>query len=182
MKTPLLLRKSVVLAWSVASLCSLAARAQEAAVPVVIAAAPAVPKLDSGDTAWLLISTALVMLMTPGLAFFYGGLVRKKNVLSVLMQCFITLCLISVTWVLFGYSLSFGPDLKGLIGNLSWAGLHGVGLEPFPDYAGTIPYTMQAGDSLNVMISNAMVASRPSKPRLAKPLITPIMMATITRP
>jgi Amt family ammonium transporter len=140
-----LLKKSAALALPVAGLFGLAAWAQEAAAPAVAAvaaAAPAVPKIDSGDTAWLLISTALVMLMTPGLAFFYGGLVRKKNVLSVLMQCFITLCLISVTWVLFGYSLSFGPDIKGLIGSLSWVGLNGVGLDPFPDYAGTIPHQL----------------------------------------
>jgi Amt family ammonium transporter len=87
-----------------------------------------------------LISAALVMLMTPGLAFFYGGLVRRKNVLSILMQCLIVLCLISVQWVVFGYSLSFGPDVKGLIGDLSWRGLSGVGMEPNPDYAATIPH------------------------------------------
>ena len=78
--------------------------------------------MNSGDTAWVLMSTALVLLMTiPGLAFFYGGLVRRKNVLSILMQCFIILCVISLQWVLFGYSLAFGPDFHGIIGNLSWA-------------------------------------------------------------
>ena len=66
--------------------------------------------MDTGDTAWVLVSAALVMLMTPGLAFFYGGLVRRKNMLSVLMQCLMILCLISLQWVVFGYSLSFGPD------------------------------------------------------------------------
>ena len=71
--------------------------------------------INSGDTAWLMISAALVMLMTPGLAFFYGGLVRRKNVLSVLMQCIFILCLVTIQWVLFGYSLSFGPDIKGII-------------------------------------------------------------------
>ncbi len=115
-----------------------------AATGQIVAAAPvpaAVPvKIDTGDTAWVLVSTALVMLMTPGLAFFYGGLVRKKNVLSILMQCFIILCLISVQWVLFGYSLSFGPDKRGIIGSLSWAVLKGVGLEPNLDYAATIPH------------------------------------------
>ncbi len=105
-----------------------------------VAGAAAVPKVDMGDTAWVLVCTALVMLMTPGLAFFYGGLVRRKNVLSILMQCFTVLCLVSVQWVLVGYSLSFGPDVKGLIGNLSWAGLHGVGMEPNADYAATIPH------------------------------------------
>lgn len=109
-----------------------------AATPVAAAAAPAV---NSGDTAWVLVSTALVMLMTiPGLAFFYGGLVRKKNVLSVLMQCFFLMCAITLQWVVFGYSLSFGPDIKGLIGNLDWAFLKNVGMEPNADYAGTIPH------------------------------------------
>ncbi len=84
--------------------------------------------IDTGDTAWMLISTALVMLMTPGLAFFYGGLVRRKNVLSIMMQCFMLIGVISIQWVLFGYSLAFGPDHGGLIGDLSWAGLQGVGL------------------------------------------------------
>jgi Amt family ammonium transporter len=99
------------------------------------------PKIDAGDTGWLLVSTALVMLMTPALAFFYGGLVRKKNVLSVLMQCFVLLCVISLQWVLFGYSLSFGPDTgAGVIGGLDWGLLRGVGLDPNPDYAATVPH------------------------------------------
>ncbi len=110
------------------------AGAQEAATAVPAAA------VNSGDTTWVLISTALVMLMTPGLAFFYGGLVRRKNVLSILMQCMIVLCMISVQWVICGYSLSFGPDVKGIIGNLSWLGLKGVGMDPNPDYAATIPH------------------------------------------
>jgi len=105
----------------------------------VVAPTPA-PKIDTGDTAWVLMGAGLVMLMTPGLAFFYGGLVRKKNVLSILMQCMMILCLVSLQWVLFGYSLAFGPDIKGFIGNLSWAGLAGVGAAPNPDYAATIPH------------------------------------------
>ena len=82
------------------------------------------------------------MLMTPGLGFFYGGLVRRKNVLSTVMHSFFILCLISVQWVLWGYSLAFGPDWKGLgiIGDLSWIGLNGVGLTPNKDYAATIPH------------------------------------------
>lgn len=96
--------------------------------------------INTGDTAWVLISTALVMLMTPGLAFFYGGLVRKKNVLSILMQCLIVLCLISVQWVVFGYSLSFGSDIFGIIGDLSWSFLATVGGEPNAEYAATIPH------------------------------------------
>jgi len=99
--------------------------------------------MNSGDTAWVLVSTAFVLLMTmPGLAFFYGGLVRRKNVLSILMQCFIILCVISIQWVLFGYSLAFGPDFHGIIGNLSWAGLNHVGATPNPDYAATIPHSV----------------------------------------
>jgi Amt family ammonium transporter len=95
--------------------------------------------VNSGDTAWVLISTALVMLMTPGLAFFYGGMVRRKNILSVLMQCFTALCLLTVQWMVFGYSLSFAPA-KSFWGGLSWFGLKGVGLEPYADYAATIPH------------------------------------------
>ena len=100
--------------------------------------------MNSGDTAWVLMSTALVMLMTiPGLAFFYGGLVRRKNVLSILMQCFIIMCVISLQWVLFGYSLAFGPDTgQGIIGSLDWAGLRHVGGLPFKDYAETIPHSV----------------------------------------
>jgi Amt family ammonium transporter len=97
--------------------------------------------IDSGDTAWLLISTALVMLMTPGLALFYGGLVRRKNVLSTIMHSFFILALVSVTWVLWGYSLAFGPDSgAGIIGRLDWLGLEGVGPEPSATYAPTTPH------------------------------------------
>jgi Amt family ammonium transporter len=98
-----------------------------------------VATISAGDTAWLLASAALVMLMTPALGFFYGGLVQRKNVLATLMQSFFMLCLISVQWVLWGYSLAFGPDHRGLIGDLSWLGLSGVGLAPDPDYAPTVP-------------------------------------------
>jgi Amt family ammonium transporter len=99
--------------------------------------------MNSGDTAWVLTASALVLLMTiPGLAFFYGGLVRRKNVLSILMQCFIIVCVISLQWMLFGYSLAFGPDFHGIIGNLDWAGLSGVGATPNPDYSKTIPHSV----------------------------------------
>lgn len=98
------------------------------------------PKVSPGDTAWILISAALVMLMTPGLALFYGGMVRTKNVLGTIMQSFMIIALISVQWILFGYSLAFGPDVGGLIGDLSWFGLNGVGLMPNADYAGTVPH------------------------------------------
>jgi Amt family ammonium transporter len=100
---------------------------------------PVVLKVDTGDTAWVLISAALVMLMTPGLAFFYGGLVRRKNYLNVLMQCFIILAALSIQWVLIGYSLSFAPGTSWL-GGFQWFGLNGVGLEPYPDYSATIPH------------------------------------------
>lgn len=95
--------------------------------------------INSGDTAFVLMSAALVMLMTPALAFFYGGIVRRKNVLGILMQCMIILCLVSLQWVLFGYSLSFAPS-AGFFGGLGWFGLKGVGFEPYADYAGTIPH------------------------------------------
>jgi len=97
-------------------------------------------RIDTGDTTWMLVSTALVMLMTPGLALFYGGMVRQKNVLGTIMQSFVALGVVTVQWVLIGYSLSFGPDIKGVIGSLQWAGLQGVGLTPNPDYAATIPH------------------------------------------
>ncbi|MDD5437504.1 MAG: ammonium transporter [Candidatus Omnitrophica bacterium] len=99
--------------------------------------------INSGDTAWVLMSTALVMLMTfPGLALFYGGLVRRKNVLATIMQSFFVLCMISIQWVLIGYSLSFGPDQGHFIGSLAWFGLKGVGMAPNPDYASTIPHLL----------------------------------------
>ncbi len=96
--------------------------------------------INSGDTAWLLTSTALVMLMTPGVGYFYGGLVGRKNVLSTILHSFFILCLVSVQWVLWGYSLAFGPDQGGLIGGLDWIGLNGVGFEPNPDYGPTVPH------------------------------------------
>jgi ammonium transporter, Amt family len=96
--------------------------------------------INGADTAWVLISTALVMLMTPALGLFYGGMVRGKNVLSTIMHSFFILALISVQWVLWGYSLAFGPDKGGIIGGLEWVGLSGVGLEPNADYAATIPH------------------------------------------
>ena len=95
--------------------------------------------ISAGDTAWLLMSAALVMLMTPALGFFYGGLVRRKNVLATIMHSFFILCLISVQWVLWGYTLAFGPDKGGIIGGLDWLTLRGVGQEPGP-YAATVPH------------------------------------------
>jgi Amt family ammonium transporter len=88
----------------------------------------AIIQTNTGDTAWVLVSTALVMLMTPALGFFYGGLVRKKNLVSTIVQCFAIFAIISVVWALWGYSLVFGPSFHGVIGNLSLAGLNGIGI------------------------------------------------------
>jgi len=96
--------------------------------------------INSGDTAFILIAAALVMFMTPGLALFYGGMVRSKNVLGTIMQSIIILGIINVLWMLFGYSLAFGPDKLGLIGDLSWVGFKGVGLAPNAEYAPTLPH------------------------------------------
>jgi Amt family ammonium transporter len=96
--------------------------------------------VDTGDTAWLLVSAALVMFMTPGLAFFYGGLVRSKNVVGTIMQCFIALGLVTVLWASIGYTLAFGPDKAGLIGGLDFFGLRDVGAAPSA-YAPTVPAT-----------------------------------------
>jgi Amt family ammonium transporter len=98
-------------------------------------------EIDTGDTAWILVSSAFVLcMMLPGLALFYGGLVRSKNVLGTIMHTAVILCLITLVWVICGYSLAFGPDIGGVIGSLEWVGLQGVGPEPSPDYASTIPH------------------------------------------
>jgi len=131
--------------WTIFTLCLIftmcvapVAFAEEAAVAAEVVKEAA--KIDTGDTAWVLVSAALVMLMTPGLAFFYGGMVRTKNVLSTIMQSFFIVALISVQWVVVGYSLAFGPDINGIIGSFDWSMLHGVGIEPNEDYAATIPH------------------------------------------
>ncbi|MFQ5987797.1 MAG: ammonium transporter, partial [Dehalococcoidia bacterium] len=107
--------------------------------------------VDSGDTAWILVSSALVMLMTPGVALFYGGMVRRKNVVATIMMSFAILALVGILWVLYGYSLAFGPDIGGVIGNLDWIGLRGVGQEPSAVYAQTVPH-------LAFMVFQAMFA------------------------
>lgn len=116
--------------------------------------------INGADTVWVLISAALVMLMTPAVGLFYGGMVRKKNVLSIITQSFIVLALISIQWILFGFSLAFGHDAggHGLIGGLQWIGLNGVGGAPNPDYAPTIPASV-------FMIYQAMFA-----------IITPVLI------
>ena len=134
-----------------------------AAVVILGRAAPAladeVPKIDSGDTAWMLTSSALVLMMTaPGLALFYGGLVRSKNTLSVVMQSFIMMALISVQWVLWGYSLAFGPDHGHVVGGLEWLGLRHVGLTPNADYAPTIPHqTYMIYQAMFAIITPALI-------------------------
>lgn len=97
------------------------------------------PKIDTGDTAFILISSAMVLLMTPGLALFYGGMVRKKNVLGTTMQSIIAMGVIAIQFVIIGYTLAFGPDHSGILGGLDWLGLRGVGQDPNPDYSATIP-------------------------------------------
>jgi Amt family ammonium transporter len=96
--------------------------------------------MNTGDTVFVLMSAALVMLMTPALALFYGGMVRNKNVLGTIMHSFILLGIITLEWVLWGYSMSFGPDHGSVIGGLEWFGLNNVGMEPSPDYGSTIPH------------------------------------------
>jgi Amt family ammonium transporter len=124
-------------AWMAALVLCAGAMAPETASAETIAAAA----VSGADTAWVLVSAALVLAMTvPGLALFYGGLVRSKNVLGTIMHSFVILCLISLFWVLLGYSLAFGPDVKGVIGSLAWAGLSGVGLSPHAVYGPTIPH------------------------------------------
>lgn len=98
--------------------------------------------MNKADTAFILAAAGLVLLMTPGLALFYGGMVRGKNVLGTIMQSFFMIALISIEWVYLGYSMSFGPDIAGVIGDLSWFALQGVGSAPSPDYATTIPQTV----------------------------------------
>lgn len=95
--------------------------------------------MDTGDTGFIMLCTALVFLMTPGLAFFYGGMVRKRNVLSTLMHSWVVIGIMSLQWILVGYTLAFGPDFHGLIGGFDWFGLNGVGMDPNPDYAATLP-------------------------------------------
>lgn len=102
-------------------------------------------EIDTGDTAWVLVATALVLVMTPALAFFYGGMVRKKNILSTLNLSVITMALISIQWIIVGYTLAFGSNIGGVIGGLDFLGFNGVGAAPNADYAGTIPHLAFAG-------------------------------------
>ena len=123
--------------WALGSICL--ALVCVLSLPASAQVTAPVPKVDTGDTAWMLVSAAFVMLMTPGLALFYGGMVRAKNVLNMLMQSFVALGVVTVVWILWGYSLAFGPGGRW-IGSLVWFGLQGVGQSPNPDYAATIPH------------------------------------------
>lgn len=115
--------------------------------------------INGADTVWVLVCAALVMLMTPAVGLFYGGMVRQKHVLSIITQSFIVLAFVSLQWILLGYSLAFGPDTgHGLIGGLQWIGLNGVGAAPNPDYSSTIPASV-------FMIYQAMFA-----------IITPVLI------
>lgn len=96
--------------------------------------------INSGDTAFIIICAALVCLMTPGLAFFYGGLVSRKNVLTIMMQSFISMGVVTIIWFTFGFSLAFGGDVGGVIGNLQYVFMNGVGFDPNPAYGPTIPF------------------------------------------
>src|SRR5690349_22227104 len=111
--------------------------------------------VDAGDSAWLLVSTALVMFMTPGLALFYGGMVRRKNVLATLMHSFSALPLVTLQWVLIGYTLCFGASRGGLIGGLEFAGLSGLALQP----KGTVPHlAFCAFQMMFAVITPALIA------------------------
>ncbi|HEY3289063.1 MAG TPA: ammonia channel protein, partial [Anaerolineae bacterium] len=108
--------------------------------------------MNAGDTAWVLIATALVLMMTPALAFFYGGMVRKKNILSTLNLSFIVMAVISIEWILFGYSLVFAPTVGGLIGNLNFVGFNGVGATPNDLYAPGVPHIAYAAYQMTFAI------------------------------
>ncbi len=99
-------------------------------------------RMNTGDTVFMFVATVMVMLMTPGLALFYGGMVRSKNVLSTTMHSYSAMAIVSIQWILIGYSLSFGPDWHGLIGTFDWFGLNGVSYAPNPDYSSTIPHNL----------------------------------------
>jgi len=113
--------------------------AQPAPTAIAPPAAPA-PKIDTGDTAWMIVATAFVMLMTlPGLALFYGGLAKRKDTLNTMAMSFVTYCIVSLLWVMYGFSFSFGTDIGGIIGSTEKLFLSGVGVNSINDLAKTIP-------------------------------------------
>ncbi len=137
--------------------------------------------IDTGDTTFILLSAALVMIMTPGLGLFYAGMVRTKNVLNMIMESFVILCLISVQWVLWGYSLAFGTDHWGVIGGLEWFGLHGVGQEPNADYAATIPqFAFVVFQGMFAIITPALITGAVAdRFRFSSLLIFAVLWATL---
>jgi len=137
--------------------------------------------INSGDTAWVLISTALVILMTPAVGFFYGGMVRKKNILSTIMMCFAILMIISIQWVLFGYTLAFGPSINGWIGGLKWLGLIGVGQTPDVNYAATIPALvfMMFQAAFAIVTPSLIVGAFVERIRFASFLVFSLIWSTI---
>ncbi len=129
----------------------------------------------------MLISSVLVLMMTPALAFFYGGMVRKKNAVSTLNLSFVLMALISVQWVLFGYTLAFGQDIGGLLGGLNFIGLTGVGAAPNPDYAATIPHlAFSAFQMMFAIITPALITgSFVERVRFKTFLIFALLWATL---
>jgi Amt family ammonium transporter len=139
------------------------------------------PGIDTGDTAWMLVSSALVLMMTaPGLALFYGGLVRAKNVLNLLAQSFVLIALISIQWVLWGYTLSFGPDVGGIVGGLAHLGLAGVGVDPAP-LAQTIPHLLfMAYQMMFAIITPALITGAfAERMRFSAFLVFSLLWATL---
>ncbi len=141
--------------------------------------------MNTGDTAYVLICSMLVLLMTPALAFFYGGLVRRKNILNTMMSSFMIVGMSSILWVLVGYSLSFGPDRAGIIGGLGWFGMNGVGWEPNPDYAGTIPHLVFAIFQMKfAIITPALITGAVAERMRFRPLMifTPLWLLGVYYP
>jgi Amt family ammonium transporter len=137
--------------------------------------------VSAGDTGFMMFATALVFLMIPGLALFYGGMVRHKNVLSTMMQSFILIGVISLQWVLFGYTIAFGPDKFHLFGSLAWLGMHGVGIAPNPNYAATIPHLAFASFQMMFAIITVALITGSCAERMRFPafLLFSILWATL---
>ena len=132
--------------------------------------------LNGGDMSFVVFSAALVMLMVPGLALFYGGMVKSKNVLSITVQSYGALVLISIQWILIGYTLAFGPDIKGIIGNLDWAFLKNVGVEAFSDYSASIPHLLFVIFQMMFAIITAAVITGSCAERLRFPAFIAFML------
>ena len=116
--------------------------------------------IDKGDTAWMIVACAFVLLMTPGLAFFYGGMVNIKNIISTMLQSFVALGVISVIWILLGFSLSFGDSFYGIIGNpFTYFNFEGVTLSPHEDFGSTIPFLLFAFFQLKFAIITPAIIS-----------------------